>query len=173
MCGRWESCLTPSKSSKRWQSRVVTGSRLGREVFLLFPQTYMNLSGDAVSKAMHDLKLPLSSLIVVHDDIDLTIGQYKLKNGGGMAGHKGLISITERLGTKDYARLRIGIGPRPAGEISSFVLRRFSNDELSVMLRCFQGISNSLDAWLESGIEPAMNQFNGPEAGNVEKNEKD
>lgn len=149
------------------------GKRLGREVVLLYPQTYMNLSGEAVAKAIYDLKVPITSLMVVHDEIDLSLGQYRLKSGGGLAGHKGLVSISEKLGSRDFARLRIGIGPRPAGEISSFVLRRFSNDELSVMLPCFQGISNCLDAWLESGIEPAMNQFNGQGAGNVEKNEKD
>lgn len=102
----------------------------GRKTFLLKPQTFMNLSGESVAPAVRFFKLPLSALIVIHDDIDLAQGKLKMKTGGGDAGQKGLRSITANLGP-DYRRLRVGIGHPGARElVSAHVLENFSKDDL-------------------------------------------
>ncbi len=97
----------------------------GRELWLLAPQTFMNHSGDAVAKFARYYKIPVSEILVAHDDLDLPPGVVRLKVGGGDGGHNGLKDITEKLGSGDYARLRIGIGhPGNAAQVVSYVLRR-------------------------------------------------
>jgi PTH1 family peptidyl-tRNA hydrolase len=96
----------------------------GREVWLLAPQTFMNHSGESVAKFANYYKIPVSEILVVHDELDLAPGTVRLKIGGGNGGHNGLTDVTEKLGP-DYARLRIGIGhPGSAAQVVSFVLKR-------------------------------------------------
>jgi len=103
-------------------ARVVIG---GQEVWLLAPDTFMNHSGDAVAKFAHFYKIPLSAILVAHDELDLPPGVVRLKVGGGNGGHNGLRDVTEKLGSGDYVRLRIGIGhPGSASQVTSYVLRR-------------------------------------------------
>ena len=97
----------------------------GKDVWLLEPQTFMNHSGESVSKFAHYYKIPVSEILVAHDDLDLPPGTIRLKIGGGDGGHNGLSDITEKLATSDYARLRIGIGhPGNAAQVESYVLKR-------------------------------------------------
>ena len=97
----------------------------GRDIWLLAPQTFMNHSGESVSKFVHYYKIPASEILVAHDDLDLPPGTIRLKVGGGDGGHNGLSDITEKLGTSDYVRLRIGIGhPGNAAQVVSYVLKR-------------------------------------------------
>ena len=97
----------------------------GRDIWLLEPQTFMNHSGESVSKFAHYYKIPASEILVAHDDLDLPPGTIRLKVGGGDGGHNGLSDITEKLGTPDYVRLRIGIGhPGNAAQVVSYVLKR-------------------------------------------------
>jgi PTH1 family peptidyl-tRNA hydrolase len=101
-----------------------------RKTYLLKPQTYMNLSGDSVGAALRFFKLPLSALVVVHDEIDLAAGKLKVKTGGGDAGQNGLRSITATLGP-DYRRVRLGIGhPGEKEKVSGHVLQNFSKEDL-------------------------------------------
>jgi len=93
------------------------------------PLTYMNRSGDPISKLINFYKIPKSKLIVIHDDLDLAVNKIKIKVGGGNGGHNGLLSIDEKIG-KDYKRLRFGIGhPRIKEIVSSYVLEKFSNQD--------------------------------------------
>src|SRR6201996_7279559 len=105
------------------------GTLGGRKTYLLKPQTYMNLSGDSVGPALRFFKLPLSALVVVHDEIDLAAGKLKVKTGGGDAGQNGLRSITATLGP-DYRRVRLGVGhPGVKSMVSGHVLANFSKDD--------------------------------------------
>jgi len=126
---------------------------------LLKPQTFMNLSGKAVMQALQFYKLPLSQLIVVHDELDLPFGTVRLKQGGGNGGHNGLKSISEQLG-KDYIRLRIGIGKPIHGDTVNYVLGNIPPDQMEVMSKVLDGGLDMLEMMLEEGLPKAMSLFN-------------
>ena len=114
----------------KFEGLLSEGRLAGRKTYLLKPQTYMNLSGDAVGPALRFHKLPLSALVVIHDEIDLAPGKLKVKTGGGDAGQNGLRSITATLGP-DYRRVRVGIGhPGHKDLVSGYVLANFSKDDI-------------------------------------------
>lgn len=115
----------------KFDGLIAEGRLGGRKVLLLKPQTYMNLSGDSVGAGLRFLKLPLSALVVIHDEIDLTAGRVKVKTGGGDAGQNGLKSITATLGP-DYRRVRVGIGhPGHKDMVTGHVLGNFGADEIT------------------------------------------
>lgn len=114
----------------RFEGLFSEGSLAGRKVYLLKPQTYMNLSGDSVGPALRFFKLPLEALVVIHDEIDLAAGKIKVKTGGGDAGQNGLRSLTATLGP-DYRRVRVGIGhPGEKHRVTGHVLGDFSKDDM-------------------------------------------
>ncbi len=102
----------------------------GRDVWLLEPQTFMNHSGEAVSKFAHYYKIPVAEILVAHDELDLLPGTVRLKVGGGDSGHNGLSDVTEKMGGADYARLRIGIGhPGSAAQVVAYVLKKAASTD--------------------------------------------
>lgn len=114
----------------KFEGLLSEGALAGRKTFLLKPQTFMNLSGDCVGPALRFFKLPLSALVVVHDEIDLAAGKVKVKTGGGDAGQNGLRSITATLGP-DYRRVRLGIGhPGEKSRVTGHVLQNFSKEDI-------------------------------------------
>lgn len=149
---------------KRFEALVARGQAGERKVLLVKPQTYMNASGDAVAAIVRYFQVALSDLLVVVDDADLKTGTLRLRPGGGSGGHHGLESIATRLGGRqDFARLRVGIGRTDANqrEITGHVLGKFDDDEWRRMERVFGRATEQLSAWLQSGLEKAMNQYNG------------
>jgi PTH1 family peptidyl-tRNA hydrolase len=115
----------------KFEGLLSEGALAGRKTYLLKPQTFMNLSGDSVGKALNFFKLPLDALVVVHDEIDLAAGKLKVKTGGGDAGQNGLRSITAACGA-DYRRVRLGIGhPGDKDRVSGHVLQNFSKDDIA------------------------------------------
>jgi len=113
----------------KFDGLLSEGALAGRKTWLLKPQTFMNLSGDSVGPALRFFKLPVSALVVIHDEIDLAAGKIKVKTGGGDAGQNGLRSITATLGP-DYRRVRLGVGhPGVKAMVSGHVLANFSKDE--------------------------------------------
>ena len=115
----------------KFEGLVSEGALAGRKTYLLKPQTYMNDSGSSVGPALRFFKLPLTALVVAHDEIDLAAGKLKVKTGGGDAGQNGLRSITATLGP-DYRRVRIGIGhPGEKHKVSGHVLQNFSKDDIT------------------------------------------
>jgi peptidyl-tRNA hydrolase, PTH1 family len=131
-------------------------------VALLQPQTYMNLSGRSVAAAMRFYKLEPSALVVVHDEIDLGLGDVRAKFGGGLAGHNGLRSLREQLGTAEFARVRIGVGRPEHGEqmpMADWVLRPFPA-EVDVAALVDRGTECTL-AVVRDGVDAAMRRFNG------------
>ncbi|HWL87931.1 MAG TPA: aminoacyl-tRNA hydrolase, partial [Polyangiaceae bacterium] len=115
-------------SFPEWREKFSAFYAKGDHNALLKPQTFMNLSGDSVQPCAAFLKIEPSSIVIVHDELDLPFGDVRLKFGGGHAGHNGLRSIIQRLGTPDFARVRVGIGRPPAtfrGDVADFVLTNF------------------------------------------------
>jgi PTH1 family peptidyl-tRNA hydrolase len=129
-------------------------------LILLKPQTFMNLSGRAVMQALQFYKLPLSQLIVVHDELDLPFGTARLKQGGGHGGHNGLRSIMEQLGKGEFTRLRIGIGRPPHGDTVNYVLGNIPPAEMEIMQRVLDGGIEMLEMMLREGLPKAMSLFN-------------
>ena len=152
-------------SVKRLECRALTGrGRIGGEpVMLAKPITYMNASGEAVAGLLTKLKLEPGALLVVSDDIDLPIGALRLKPHGSSGGQKGLKSIEACLGTREFARLRIGIrGERYSREheLGDYVLDRFSKAERAAVDDALDRAAEAAGTWIASGIAAAMNRFN-------------
>jgi len=146
---------------KRWQSLVGRSESLG--VWFVLPQTYMNLSGEAIAKALRDTNLTAERLWVVHDELDLPLCRIRIRRGGSGAGHNGVLSIISSLGTPDFVRVRVGIGKparkgSPAGR--SYVLGRFTKAEAARLPSIVDGVATALEVALEAGIERAMDRFN-------------
>jgi PTH1 family peptidyl-tRNA hydrolase len=122
----------------------------------------MNLSGEAVGALVDYYQLPVDKIMVVVDDADLPIGEIRLRPGGGSGGHHGLESVAQHLGSKAYARLRIGIGRRnEARQITGHVLGKFSADENAVLEKVLERAAGQMECWLSAGLQKAMSQFNG------------
>ncbi len=159
LTARWQAAWT---YERKFNARVASVQRNDRRVLLCQPQTYMNSSGEAVGAVMGFYRVPRSALLVVVDDADLPLGELRLRPGGSSGGHHGLESIEQHLGTREYARLRIGIG-RQAGarEITGYVLGRFSSTDAALVDKVLNVASDQVETWLEAGIQRAMSQFNG------------
>lgn len=140
---------------------VVEGRLAGNPVVLAKPKSYMNESGGPVVAVARFYKVPVERITVVHDDLDLPFGSLRLKRGGGDGGHNGLRSTTSALGSKEYARVRFGIG-RPPGrqDPADYVLRDFSSAERKELDFLVDRAADAVEALLADGIEPAQNKFN-------------
>ena len=129
-------------------------------VWLLEPQTYMNLSGKSVAPLARFFKIEPAQILVVHDELDLAPGQMKLKQGGGAAGHNGLKDILAQLGTPDFWRLRIGIGhPGARDEVVNWVLRKPAPDQREAIEQCIAKSLDALPLLLDGPMERAMAQI--------------
>ncbi|HEX4934205.1 MAG TPA: aminoacyl-tRNA hydrolase [Gemmatimonadaceae bacterium] len=147
---------------------LVTDGQLGDEkVRLVKPQTFMNLSGTALRPYLRRLEWEgLHHLLVLVDEIALPIGTARLRAAGSPGGHNGLKSIEATLGTRDYARLRIGVGPaggeRPPGDLADFVLGEFTADERDVVRTQLPAVTDAVAVWAREGVTRAMNVCNAP-----------
>lgn len=131
--------------------RVSVNELAGKRVVLLLPKTYMNRSGIAVRETMYYHRVPLSSLIIVTDDIALGFGVLRFRQKGSAGGHNGLKDVEAQLGTQDYRRLRIGIG-EPSGEcLEEFVLSPFTEEEQGRLAEVTEEGADFLDRWLMEG----------------------
>ena len=146
---------------RSFDSRFGKGRIGAVPVLLVKPETFMNLSGPAVKQFADYFKIELPDIIVIHDDIDLPFKTVRLKSGGGHAGHKGLMSIVESLGSAEFLRVRIGIG-RPPDELTveRYVLDQFSENEIKLLPQILKTACDAVEAILTSGIQAAMNQYN-------------
>lgn len=146
------------------QSKAIVTSALYEEhkVILAKPQTYMNLSGQSVQGLLHFYKIPTANLLIAHDDLDIPFGTLRIRPTGGPGGQRGMANTIELLGTKDFPRLRLGIG-RPPGrmEAKDYVLQNFSKEDAKLLPDV---LSRAADAALEfvmKGLNAAMNKYNG------------
>ena len=149
-------------TAKKFQSRVAKAERDEGRVVLCEPQTFMNASGEAVGALVKFYQLPLKHLVVAMDDADLPLGEIRLRPGGSSGGHHGLESIEQHLGSREYARLRIGIGRKDgAREITGHVLGKLGASEMAVMGKVLARAADQVECWLAHGLQKAMSQFNG------------
>ncbi|HUF30026.1 MAG TPA: aminoacyl-tRNA hydrolase [Gemmatimonadaceae bacterium] len=150
---------------KDGRSLVARGRVGSTPVRLVKPQTYMNLSGAALAPCMRRPTFsPPTDLLVIVDDVALSLGRLRLRARGSHGGHNGLRSIEQALGSREYARLRIGVAPddpqRSGGDLSDFVLSPFESHERDVVLALMPRLVAAADTWLRDGIERAMNAHN-------------
>ena len=137
------------------------GSPPGISAVLAKPRSFMNLSGGPVASLRSYFSVPLEQVVVVHDELDLPFGSLRLKRGGGDNGHNGLRSITTALGSRDYLRVRVGIG-RPPGrqDPADYVLRNFGSAERKELDLLLERAADAVEVVLAEGLEKAQNQFN-------------
>jgi PTH1 family peptidyl-tRNA hydrolase len=148
------------------------GKIASKNVILAMPQTYMNLSGNAVRQLYAFFKTEISNLIVIHDDLDLSFGSVRLKTGGGNAGHKGLASIEENLGSSEFMRIRLGIGkPVDKSRIEGYVLEPFGKEELSVLPEIIQWAADAATEIVSSGMQTAIGNYQTKNISNFFKKE--
>jgi len=157
---RWQASWS---ADEKFNSRLAHAEHASRRVLLCEPETYMNQSGAAVGKLAEYFRVPPGHLLVVLDDADLPFGEIRLRPRGSSGGHHGLESIEQRLGTREYARLRIGIGrtARAVREITNHVLGQFSAEEAALLRKILDRAGDQVECWLREGIARAMSQFNG------------
>ena len=144
------------------KARISQTALLADGVRLVKPETYMNASGEAVRSWLDWLKLDASDLLVVVDDVALPLGQLRLRPDGSSGGHNGLKSIAHHLGTEDFARLRCGVDPVPAGwKLERWVLSRFRSIEEEALAQMIQSARHAIEDCQHDGISVAMNRYNG------------
>lgn len=153
---------------KRGKARIGVGEVAGEGVILAKPQTFMNLSGQSVSRLVSGFDIALSDLLVIHDDLDLPLGKIRLRRGGSSGGHKGVDSIISSLGSQNFLRLRVGIG-RPASDenhaegaegVISYVLSDFTPEEKQIVTQAIPRVSEAILYLLTEGLLPAMDKYN-------------
>jgi len=158
--------LLAARVGGRWKAHkgradLVEGRLLGQRVLLAKPKSYMNTSGGPVASLRNFFKVPVDRIVAVHDELDIPYGALRLKVGGGDNGHNGLRSLTTSLGTKDYLRVRVGIG-RPPGrqDPADYVLKDFSAAERKDLAFHVDRAADAVEALLTGSLEAAQNAFN-------------
>jgi PTH1 family peptidyl-tRNA hydrolase len=141
---------------------VTTATYEERKLVLAKPQTYMNLSGQSAQGLLNFYKIPIENMLIAHDDLDIPFGTIRIRPGGGPGGQKGMASTIERLGTKDFPRLRLGIG-RPPGRMdpSAYVLQDFSREEMKILSEIVDRAADAALTFVVDGLNKAMNKYNG------------
>jgi PTH1 family peptidyl-tRNA hydrolase len=160
LAGRWRADW---QMQSRFNARVATTQREGKKVMLCEPQTYMNASGDAVGAIARFYRVTLDRILIIVDDADLPLGQIRMRSEGSCGGHHGLESIEQQLGSRNYLRLRLGIGRRASDgrRITNYVLGRFEPDEREILDTVLNRAAEQVECWLSAGVKEAMNRFNG------------
>lgn len=139
----------------------MTNLRYNQEDYIIMkPTTFMNLSGESVRAVVDYYKIQLEDLIVVYDDISLPLGKIRFRANGSDGGHNGIKSIIQHLGTQDFARLKIGIGPQPNLPSEVFVLQNFSKEELETLKSVLGIAKQGIICYFDEGITVAQNKFN-------------
>lgn len=148
-------------TKKKFDAEISEITVAGQRVLLVAPQTFMNNSGFSVQKAVAFYQTPPQDLLVACDDFSIPLGRIRLRPSGSSGGQKGLESTIRQLGTQDFPRLRLGIGPVPAGrQAADFVLGRFAKDEQTTVRTMLEQAVLAVEEWLKNGAASAMNRFN-------------
>ncbi len=153
----------PSFTKSQSRALVTSGTVIGQSVLLAKPQTYMNMSGEAVGSLVRFYNIALERMLVCYDDIDIPLGIIRMRARGTSGGQRGMQSIIDHLSSNAFPRLRIGVG-RPAGEAgaATHVLRDFRPEEIELVQPAIETAVEAIACWVESGVELAMSKYNGP-----------
>ena len=145
--------------------RALTGEIKagGQRVLVLKPQTYMNLSGEAVREAAQFYKIPADHVLVIYDDVSLPVGKLRVRPSGSAGGHNGLKNIIQHLGTDQFPRLRVGVGekPHPGYDLADWVLGKFVGEDKKAIDGAVKRAADAIECILAEGIDRGMGKFNG------------
>lgn len=151
-------------NSTTWQKKfnaLYTTLNINNEkVYFIKPQTYMNLSGDSIKEFVHYYKIDPKDILVIHDDLDLPIGKIRIKINSSAGGHNGVKSIIEKLGTNNFARLKIGIKNVINIDIKDYVLGTFNKEEMETLTKLFPKLIEIINSFLTKDIGKLMNDYN-------------
>jgi PTH1 family peptidyl-tRNA hydrolase len=153
---------------KRGKARIGIGEVANNQIVIAKPQTFMNLSGQSVCRLVKKFDINLDDLLIIHDDLDLSPGKIRIRDGGSSGGHKGIDSVINELGSRNFCRLRIGIGrPTAIGDaqiteadIVAYVLSDFTPEEKQTMAQVIPRVSEAIYCLLTEGVTSAMNRYN-------------
>jgi peptidyl-tRNA hydrolase, PTH1 family len=159
---RWQA----ERPKLRFEANVSESNRDGEKVLLAAPQTFMNVSGRSVQQIVKFFQIPLHDVLVICDDMNLKVGQLRMRASGSAGGQKGLLSIIQVCGTEQIPRLRVGIGRPPAQmDVTNFVLSKFRKEELPDVDDAVRRGASGVELWMKQGISAAMNVVNAAVAG--------
>ena len=145
----------------KYKALIGEGTIAGEKVILMKPQTYMNLSGEAVKACMDFHKISHEDLIVIYDDVSLDVGKLRIRKSGSAGGHNGIKNIIALIGTQEFPRIRFGVGEKPAGwDLANYVLGRFPEEEMKVVGPRIMDAVKATETLLKFGIDKAMNDYN-------------
>jgi len=146
--------------NKKHQARFGKGPIAGESSTMLKPETFMNLSGSSVAQVMNFYKIDPDDTVVIIDDLDLPVGQVRLRQKGTPGGHNGLKDINQKLGHGNYPRLKVGIDRPKFGDASSHVLGKFTEAETELIAVAVKKAADAVESWIKDGIKLAMNKYN-------------
>jgi len=148
------------RENTKLKSLITKFYKSGEEYMLIKPTTYMNLSGEAVRAVIDYYKISPDNLIVVYDDLSLNLGKIRFRASGSDGGHNGIKSVIQHLGSKDFARLKIGIGPQPPIPSEVFVLQNFEKESLDVLKEVLTKSEEAIQFFFDNGISKTQNKYN-------------
>ncbi|MCQ2957318.1 MAG: aminoacyl-tRNA hydrolase [Candidatus Gastranaerophilales bacterium] len=150
------------KTENKFKADIATANINNEKVILVKPLTFMNLSGEAIQKINAFYKIEPQNILIVYDDLSIELGKFRFRANGTDGGHNGIKSIINMLGTKDFPRLKVGIGPQPQFVKSeSFVLQKFPNDQIDLLNKVVLKSVEAIDDYLQKGIVEVQNKYNG------------
>ena len=156
IAGRHKIDLTEKKDGYR----IGRGSIEGHKVSLAEPLLYMNMSGPVLKKILGKTNIRTENLIVIHDDLDMEEGKVRIRKTGSSGGHKGVESIIQSIGSRDFVRVKIGMGREEGTSAEDYVLEKFKKDERSLIQEAIQEALDAVHAIILEGVDKAMNRFN-------------
>ena len=140
--------------------RIGRGSVEGRKVLIVEPLLYMNLSGQPLRAVVRKVSVRPDTIVVVHDDLDMETGKLRIRQTGSSGGHKGIESVIQSLGFRDFIRVKIGIGREAGVPAEEYVLKKFRKDEIGLIRDAIQEASEAIRSIISEGVEKAMNKYN-------------
>lgn len=148
------------KTENKLKASILKFKYNDEDIIFAKPTTFMNLSGEAVRAIMDYYKIDVKDILIIYDDIALDLGRIRYRANGSDGGHNGIKSIIKHVGTKDFARLKVGIGPQPNIPSENYVLQNFPKDQLDELKSVLDKSIESVKFYLENGIEKTQNRFN-------------
>ncbi len=140
--------------------RIGKGFIVGHDILLIEPLLYMNISGPVIKNILRRFNIQPENLIVIHDDLDMEVGKLKIKKKGSSGGHKGIESIIQSIGSKDFIRLKVGIGREEGIATEDYVLSKFRRYEITLIRDVIQKAADAIYSIVSEGVDKAMNRFN-------------